>query len=87
MSPLALFNADLAAKTPLARLRRERTTVAEASAAALADLFGDTFSRALYRETTYQVPDSERQTCPTHQDWRADCIDLHVDRPARSAAA
>ncbi|UPZ27679.1 hypothetical protein MUK60_07505 [Streptomyces sp. LRE541] len=83
MSPLALFNADEAVKTPLARLRRERTTVADA----LAAQFGDDFSRALYRETKWQVPDSDRSTCPVHQDWRSHCIDLHVKRPTRPAAA
>lgn len=75
MSPLVLSDADLAAKTPLARLRRERTTVADA----LTELFGDDFARALYRETAYAVPDSERQTCPVHQDWRTHCADLHDD--------
>jgi hypothetical protein len=44
----------------------------------LAELFGDEFTRALHRETTYQVPDSERQTCPTHLDWRSHCLPLHV---------
>lgn len=74
MSPFVLSDADLAKKTPLAKLRRERTTVATA----LAEMFGDDFSRALYRETKYAVPDSERETCPVHQDWRSHCIDLHL---------
>lgn len=82
MSPYLISDADLARKTPLARLRRKNTTVADA----LAATFGDDFTRALYRETTYQVPDDQRHTCPVHQDWRSQCIDLHIDRPARSAA-
>lgn len=87
MSPFVLSDADLARTTELARLRRARVTVAEASASALADLFGDPFSRALYRETKYAVPDDQRQTCPVHQDWRSHCIDLHIGQPARPAAA
>jgi hypothetical protein len=78
MSPFVLSDADLAATTELAALRRERTTVADA----LAEQFGDPFTRALHRETAYQVPDSERQTCPTHQDWRSHCLPLHVERAA-----
>jgi len=74
MSPFVLSDADLATTTQLAAKRRERTTVADA----MAELFGDSFARALWRETTYAVPDSERTTCPVHQDWRANCIDLHV---------
>jgi hypothetical protein len=74
MSPFVLSDADLAVTTQLAALRRERTTVADA----FAELFGDDFTRALYRETTYAVPDSERQTCPVHQDWRMDCQHLHL---------
>lgn len=74
MSPFVLSDADLAATTQLAALRRERTTVADA----LTELFGDDFTRALYRETTYAVPDSERQTCPVHQDWRTHCQHLHL---------
>lgn len=74
MSPFVLSNADLAATTELARLRRARTTVGDA----LDSLFGDDFSRALYRETKYAVPDSERETCPVHQDWRTHCHDLHL---------
>jgi hypothetical protein len=74
MSPFVLSDADLAATTQLAALRRERTTVADA----LTELFGDDFTRALYRETTYAVPDSERQTCPVHQDWRTHCLPLHL---------
>jgi hypothetical protein len=72
MSPF-LFDADLAS-TDLGRLVRSTTTVTDA----LDDLFGDDFSRALYRETKYEVPDSERSTCPIHQDWRSHCIDLHL---------
>src|SRR2546425_925714 len=53
MSPF-LFSADLAA-TDLGVHVRSTTTIA--------DLFGDAFDRALWRETTYSVPDSERQTC------------------------
>jgi hypothetical protein len=74
MSPFVLSDADLAAKTPLAALRRERTTVG----AAMAELFGDDFARALHRETAYHVPDSERSTCPDHLDWRTACIHLHL---------
>ncbi|MEV0220855.1 hypothetical protein [Streptomyces sp. NPDC050704] len=74
MSPYLISDADLARTTPLAALRRERTTVADV----MTELFGDGFTRALYRETTYAVPDSERQTCPVHQDWRSHCIDLHL---------
>jgi len=74
MSPFVLSDADLATKTPLAAKRRERTTVADA----MAELFGDDFARALWRETAYAVPDSERETCPTHLDWRSHCIDLHI---------
>jgi hypothetical protein len=72
MSPF-IFDADLA-RTDLGRWVRSTTTVADA----LDDLFGDDFSRALYRETKYAVPDSERTTCPVHQDWRTHCIDLHL---------
>jgi hypothetical protein len=68
MSPF-LFSADLA-HTDLGVHVRSTTTIA--------DLFGDAFDRALWRETTYSVPDSERETCPIHQDWRASCLDLHV---------
>lgn len=74
MSPTVLSNADLATKTELAKLRRARTTVGDA----MSELFGDDFSRALYRETKYAVPDSERQTCPVHQDWRSHCLHLHL---------
>lgn len=74
MSPYVISDADLAVKTELAALRRERTTVADA----MADLFGDDFSRALYRETTYGVPESERTTCPKHLDWTSACFHLHV---------
>jgi hypothetical protein len=73
-----LSDADLATTTPLASRRRATTTVADA----IADLFGDDFSRALYRETKYAVPDSERLTCPVHQDWRSNCDHLHFQRPA-----
>jgi hypothetical protein len=72
MSPF-LFSADLAA-TDLGRHVRATTTVA--------DLFGDDFDRALWRETTYNVPDSERTTCPVHQDWRSHCWQLHVGSAA-----
>lgn len=68
MSPF-LFDADLAATDLGAHVRA--TTV-------VADLFGDDFDRALWRETAYSVPDSERTTCPIHQDWRSHCIDLHL---------
>lgn len=74
MSPYLISDADLAATTELARLRRARVTVADA----MTELFGDDFTRALYRETTYAVPDSERKTCPVHQDWRSHCHDLHL---------
>lgn len=74
MSPFVLSDADLAARTELARLRRERTTVADA----MAELFGDDFARALHRETTYAVPDSERTTCPLHLDWVTGCAELHL---------
>ncbi|MBR8638632.1 hypothetical protein KEF29_03285 [Streptomyces tuirus] len=76
MSPF-LFSADLAV-TDLGRHARATTTVDQA----MADLFGDDFSRALHRETAYAVPDSERLTCPVHQDWRSHCLPLHVARPA-----
>ncbi|MFB6675580.1 hypothetical protein ACFCWG_24780 [Streptomyces sp. NPDC056390] len=74
MSPYLISDADLAATTELATLRRARTTVADA----MSELFGDDFSRALYRETKYAVPDSERTTCPVHQDWRSHCMPLHL---------
>lgn len=77
MSPF-LFDADLASSTELAARRRATTTVG----AAMAELFGDDFARAMWRETTYSVPDSERTTCPVHQDWRSHCLPLHLDRPA-----
>lgn len=44
--------------------------------------FSDDLDRALYRETTRQVPDAERVTCPVHLDWRSRCSGLHVHRPA-----
>ena len=72
MSPF-IFDADLA-NTDLGRWVRSTTTVSDA----LDDLFGDDFSRALYRETKYAVPDDQRTTCPIHQDWRTHCIDLHL---------
>lgn len=78
MSPYVISDADLAAKTPLAALRRERTTVADA----MAELFGDDFARALHRETTYAVPLAERQTCPIHLDWVTGCTELHPPFPA-----
>lgn len=68
MSPF-LFDADLAS-TDLGRRARSTT--------AIADLFGDDLDRALHRETVYAVPDSERQTCPIHLDWRTSCLDLHL---------
>lgn len=74
MSPFLISDADLAATTQLAALRRARMTVADA----MTELFGDPFARALYRETTYAVPDSERTTCPVHQDWRSHCLPLHL---------
>jgi Arc/MetJ family transcription regulator len=52
MSPFVLSDADLAATTELAALRRERTTVADA----FAELFGDDLTRALYREATCTSP-------------------------------
>lgn len=78
MSPFVLSDADLAATTPLAAKRRANTSVADV----MAELFGDDFARALWRETAYQVPESERRTCPVHQDWRHSCIDLHVPKAA-----
>ncbi|MFF4791870.1 hypothetical protein ACFY2M_19375 [Streptomyces sp. NPDC001276] len=84
MSPFVLSDADLAATTELAAKRRERTTVADA----MAELFGDSFARALHRETAYAVPDSERTTCPVHDDWRSHCLHLHLPlHVARPAAA
>lgn len=74
MSPFVLSDADLAATTPLAARRRERTTVG----AAMAELFGDEFARALHRETAYEIPLYERTTCPEHLDWRTACIHLHL---------
>ncbi|MFJ6729409.1 hypothetical protein ACIQPQ_31355 [Streptomyces sp. NPDC091281] len=68
MSPF-ISNADLAV-TDLGRRVRATTNVA--------DLFGSEFDRALYRETVYSVPDSERSTCPNHLDWVADCAHLHL---------
>ncbi|WP_432027438.1 hypothetical protein [Streptomyces sp. 1222.5] len=76
MSPF-ISSADLAV-TDLGRHVRATTTVGDA----MAELFGDPFSRALWRETTYQVPDSERTTCPVHQDWRSTCLHLHLHLPA-----
>ncbi|MET8113773.1 hypothetical protein [Streptomyces prasinus] len=80
MSPF-LFSADLA-HTDLGARVRATTTVSDVTAAAMAELFGDDFARALHRETVYAVPDSERTTCPVHQDWRTHCHDLHLDYPA-----
>ena len=78
MSPFVLSDADLASKTQLAAKRRAVTTVADV----MAELFGDDFSRALHRETVYNVPDSERLTCPKHEDWRSNCLHLHVKAAA-----
>lgn len=75
---LYLSDADLAATTQLAAKRRATTTVTDV----MAELFGDDFARALHRETTYQVPDSERLTCPVHQDWHSHCRDLHIQPAA-----
>jgi hypothetical protein len=44
--------------------------------------FSDDLDRAIYRETTRQVPDAERTTCPVHLNWRSNCRSLHVRRPA-----
>lgn len=76
MSPF-LISADLAT-TDLGRQARATTTVADV----MAELFGDDFDRALWRETAYAVPDSERTTCPVHQDWRSHCLELHVGKAA-----
>lgn len=76
MSP-TLLDADLGA-TEIGQKAREVTLVADV----LADMFGDPFSRALYRETKYAVRDSERSTCPVHQDWRHSCSELHFERAA-----
>jgi hypothetical protein len=79
MSPfMILSDADLAKTTELAARRRATLTVADA----MAELFGDPFARALHRETAYNVPDSERTTCPVHDDWRSHCLHLHLDYPA-----
>ncbi|MFE7233945.1 hypothetical protein ACFVAF_25410 [Streptomyces sp. NPDC057596] len=78
MSPFVLSDADLATTTELAAKRRERTTVA----AAMAELFGDSFARALHRETAYAVPLVERTTCPIHLDWVTGCTELHINYPA-----
>jgi len=76
MSPF-ISSADLAI-TDLGRHVRTTTTVGDA----MAELFGDDFARALHRETAYAVPDSERTTCPQHQDWRTDCWHLHLPAAA-----
>ncbi|MFF7308143.1 hypothetical protein [Streptomyces sp. NPDC008137] len=76
MSPF-LFSADLAS-TDLGQHVRATTTVADA----MAELFGDDFSRALWRETAYAVPLAERSTCPIHLDWVTGCAELHLDYPA-----
>jgi hypothetical protein len=68
MSPF-ISDADLA-RTDLGMRVRSTTTIA--------DLFGNEFDRALHRENTYAVPDSERTTCPVHQDWRTACVHLHL---------
>ncbi|MFJ6559943.1 hypothetical protein ACIQMV_08680 [Streptomyces sp. NPDC091412] len=78
MSTSVLSNADLAATTELAARRRANTTVADA----MAELFGDSFARALHRETRWNVPDSERTTCPVHDDWRSHCWHLHLAQAA-----
>lgn len=83
MSPFILSDADLARRARPVRVQRATTTVADA----LDSLFGDSFSRALYRETKWSVPDDQRTTCPVHQDWRSHCLPLHIDRPARQAVA
>lgn len=71
MSPF-LFDADLGA-TEIGRKARQ-VKVADV----IVDLFGDEFTRALYRETSYNVPDDQRETCPVHQDWRRNCVGLHL---------
>lgn len=76
MSPF-ISDADRGA-TQIGQAARANTLVADV----VAELFGDNFSRALYRETAYNVPDDQRQTCPRHQDWRVNCLQLHVDYPA-----
>lgn len=68
MSPF-ISDADLGA-TEIGRKARSNVKVV--------DLFGDRLTRALHRETQYAVPDSERETCPTHLDWTRNCLDLHV---------
>lgn len=72
MSPF-LFSADLA-HTDLGERVRSTTTIA--------DLFGDDLDRALYREATYAVPDSQRTTCPVHLDWVTGCAELHLKAAA-----
>ncbi|MFJ9420724.1 hypothetical protein [Streptomyces sp. NPDC101249] len=68
MSPF-VSSADLA-HTDLGRRVRSTTIVV--------DLFGSDFDRALHRETAYNVPPSERSTCPIHMDWITGCSHLHL---------
>lgn len=77
MTTTILFDADLGV-TELGRKRRATVKVSDV----VAELFGDDFARALYRETAYEVPAGERSTCPVHQDWRTSCQDLHDDAAA-----
>ncbi|WP_428956187.1 hypothetical protein [Streptomyces sp. cg35] len=76
MSPF-ISSGDLGA-TEIGKQARRSTLVVDL----LADQFGDDLTRALYRETTYNVPDDQRSTCPVHQDWTRSCLDLHVGRAA-----
>jgi hypothetical protein len=75
MSPY-LIDADRS-RTAESIRQRELTLVADAG-----ELFGDRLTRALHREAAYGVPDDQRLTCPLHLDWRADCLNLHVERAA-----
>lgn len=77
---LSVFDADRSRSE--AGVEARSLTVLDAS-----DLFGDPLTKALYREDAYAVPADQRLTCPLHLDWRADCLDLHVGRPAVVRAA
>lgn len=76
MSPF-LFDADRGV-SELGQKRRDAVKVVDL----FAELFGDELTRALYRETTYAVPDDQRQTCPVHQDWSRNCQNLHLKAAA-----
>ncbi|WP_372344697.1 hypothetical protein [Streptomyces sp. KL116D] len=66
-----LFDADKS-RAPEARRLRAATALCDESG-----MFGDDLTRALHSEATWNVPITERLSCPIHLGWRTDCAALH----------